>query len=51
VSASLGAVELQRTAGALEKACASFGDSEPIERCLQAVVVELDPVIRGLAEI
>ena len=51
VSASLGAVEVHRSASALERACADRAGDAEIAALLDAVAADLDPVIAGLAQL
>lgn len=51
VSASLGAMAVQRSAGALERACADKSPDSTIEPLLRQVEADLAPVMAGLAEL
>ena len=51
VSGSLGAVAVQHSASALERACARGESGDVIGELLDAVVSDLEPVITGLGEL
>ena len=51
VSASLGALAVQRSAGALERACADKSPDTTVEPLLAQVALDLEPVIDGLVRL
>jgi PAS domain S-box-containing protein len=51
VAGSIGAKGVESAAQALESACSQGADDSTVDQCLNAVVVELEPVLAGLSGI